>query len=278
MAKGNKFIYKSLAKDVVNGCIVQELPEIEYSGRMYSLFTAISPTHCIICGNTLNVDKHSERFIISSYGTIRCSVTYWVCSNPDCKKHYPDILIGVTGGANYSDEYIEKMNSVRYNGRCTLWNSCTIGEIFTEGLTDDSGRAPCPTTLWKYEQKQGKISAHELTNQDIDFNGALHIDGNWIKTGWRKYIEAQMGKKLTTKEWKKLRYKVIYVVATEDKVVLDFQITDIMASYLELVPLLNRIKTRISEENILKVVSDEERAIIGAVARVLPNAVHSFCV
>ena len=278
MAKGNKFINKSHAKDVENGCIVQELTEIEYCGRMYSLFSSISPTHCIICGNTLNPNEHYDRSVISSYGIIRCPVTYWICSNPNCKKHHHDILIGVTGSANYSDEYIEKIKCVRYDGRCTLWNSCTTGEIFTKGLTDELGRAPCPTTLWKYEQKQGRISAHELTNQNIDFNGVLHIDGYWVKTGWRKYLEAQLGKKLTTKEWKKLRYKAIYVVATEDKVVLDFQITDTMPSYLELVPLLNRIKTRIPEGDILKVVSDEEGAIIGAVAHVLPNAIHSFCV
>jgi len=77
------------------------------------------------------------------------------------------MLIGVTGSANYSDEYNEKMKCVRYDGRCTLWNSRITGEIFTEGLTDTSGRAPCPTTLWKYEQIQGKISAHELTSLDI---------------------------------------------------------------------------------------------------------------
>jgi len=169
------------------------------------------------------------------------------------------------------------MKCVRYDGRCTLWNSRITGEIFTEGLTDTSGRAPCPTTLWKYEQKQGKISAQELTSQDIDFNGVLHIDGHWVKTGWRNYIEAQLGKELTNREWKRLRYKVIYVVATEDKVVLDFQITNIMPSYLELVPLLNRIKSRIPNGDISKIVSDEDSAIIGAVTHVLPNVSHSFC-
>jgi len=278
MARGNKSINKSLAKDIENGHIVQELPEVEFEGWMYSLFTPIPPIHCIICGSPLKPNEHYDRFIISSYGIMRCPVTYWICSDPNCKKHYHDKLIGVTGSANYSDEYNEKMKCVRYNGRCTLWNSRITGEIFTEGLTDTSGRAPCPTTLWKYEQKQGKISAQELTGQDIDFNGALHIDGYWVKTGWRKYIEAQLGKKLTNHKWKKLRYKVIYVVATEDKVILDFQITNNMPSYLELVPLLNRIKTRIPEGEISKIVSDEDSAIIGAVAHVLPDASHSFCV
>ncbi|MCD4845534.1 MAG: hypothetical protein K8R25_13720, partial [Methanosarcinales archaeon] len=32
-------------------------------------------------------------------------------------------------------------------GRCTLWKSHTVGEIFTEGLIDIPGRAPCPTTF-----------------------------------------------------------------------------------------------------------------------------------
>ena len=97
------------------------------------------------------------------------------------------------------------MKCVRYDGRCTLWNSRITGEIFTEGLTDTSGRAPCPTTLWKYEQIQGKISAQELTSQDIDFK-VLYIDGYWIKTGWRKYIKAQLGKELTYRNWEFLHH------------------------------------------------------------------------
>jgi hypothetical protein len=90
--------------------------------------------------------------------------------------------------------------------------------------------------LWKFEQKLGKISAQQLLDQNIDFNGTLYIDGYWVKAGWRKFIEAQLGRKLNNREWKRLRYQVIYVVATEEKVVLDFQITNIMPSYLELVP------------------------------------------
>ena len=35
MAKGNQSINKSLAKDIENGHIVQELPEVEFEGRMY---------------------------------------------------------------------------------------------------------------------------------------------------------------------------------------------------------------------------------------------------
>jgi hypothetical protein len=153
-----------------------------------------------------------------------------------------------------------------------------VGETFTEGLTDISGRAPCPATLWKYEQKLGKISAKQLLEQHIDFNGTLYIDGYWVKAEWRKFLESQLGRKLTNREWKKLRYQVIYVIATEEKVILDFEITNRMPSYLELVPLMNRIKNRIPEEQLLKMVSDEDNAIIDAVKRIFPNVVHSFCV
>jgi len=167
---------------------------------------------------------------------------------------------------------------VRYEGRCSLWNTRIVGETFTEGLTDISGRAPCPATLWKYEQKIGKISAKQLLEQHIDFNGTLYIDGYWVKAGWKKFLESQLGRKLTNREWKKLRYQVIYVVATEEKVILDFEITNRMPSYLELVPLMNRIKNRIPEEQLLRIVSDEDNAIIDAVKRIFPNVVHSFCV
>ena len=38
MVKGNQSINKSVAKDIENGHIVQKLPEVEFEGRMYSLF------------------------------------------------------------------------------------------------------------------------------------------------------------------------------------------------------------------------------------------------
>ncbi len=41
---------------------------------------------------------------------------------------------------------------------------------------------------------------------------------------------------------------------------------------------MNRIKNRIPEEQLLKMVSDEDNAIIDAVKRIFPNVVHSFCV
>ena len=80
--------------------------------------------------------------------------------------------------------------------------------------------------LSKYEQIQGRISNEELSNQKIDFNGYLYIDGCWVKAGWKKYIDAQMGRKFTIKQWKTIRNTIIYVIATEDYVVLDFQITN----------------------------------------------------
>ncbi|MEA1999748.1 MAG: transposase [Euryarchaeota archaeon] len=279
MAKGNIPINKALSKEVENGKIVQTLPLIGFEGQMYPLFTPISPIRCSVCGNPIKPNENYSRSLISSYGIISCPTTYWICSNPKCRKHHTDMILGITGSANYSDEYLEKQKCVRYNGHCSLWDSRIVCETFTEGLTDDnSGRAPCPTTLWNYEQKQGKISAQELSNQEITFSGTLYIDGYWVKSGWQTYIESQLRKKLTPKEWKKIRNKVIYVVATEDKVVLDFQITNHSPSYLELVPLLKRIRDRIPEKDLLKIVSDEDTAIIGAVKLVFPNVAHSFCV
>jgi hypothetical protein len=278
MAKGNICINKSIAKEVVDGKIIQDIPEAEHNGEMFPLFTVIPPTQCSVCGSKLRPNENYDRSIISSYSIIICPTTYWICTNKMCKKHHTDKIIGVTGSANYSDEFIEKVNCIRYGSHCSLWNTRFAGEIFTVGLTDDSGRAPCATTIWKYEQIQGRISSEELSNQKIDFNGKLYIDGYWVKAGWRKYIEAQIGRKFTTKQWKRIRNKIIYVVATEDYVVMDFQITNNKPSYLELLPLLKRIKNRIPEEQILKIVSDEDNAIIGSVKAVFPNVSHSFCV
>lgn len=276
--KGNIPINKAFAKKIENGIIFQELPHVEHNGKMVPLFTSVPPTHCTICANTLNINEHYTRYILSSYGVIECPVTYWECSNPACRKHHHDTIIGVTGSANYSDEYLQKQKIVRYEGKCSLWNTRTVGETFTAGMTDTSGRAPSPSTLWRYEQIQGKISANELSSQAIDFDGTLYIDGYWVKAGWRKFIEAQMGRKFTNREWKRMRYKIIYVAATEEKVVLDFQITNLQPSYLELVPLLNRIKNRIPEGKIVRMVSDEDNAIIDSVRYVFPDILHSFCV
>jgi len=278
MPRGNLTINREISKEVQDGIVYQVLPEIEHEGQMLPSFTTVSPHKCSICGNALFANQYYDRVIITSYGNIIIPTTYWICTNPSCAKHHTDTIIGVTGSANYSNEYNEKMQSVRYNGRCTLWKSHTVGEIFTEGLTEISGRAPCPTTLWKYEQIRGKISAQELQEQEINFNGTLYIDGYWVKTGWRKFVEAQLGRKFTNSEWKRFRHKVIYVVATEDKVILDFQITNRLPSFIELVPLMNRLKNRLPGGDILKIVSDEDDAIIGSVERIFQNVAHSFCV
>ena len=65
---------------------------------------------------------------------------------------------------------------------------------------------------------------------------------------------------------------VYRVVATEDKVMVDFEITNREPSYVQLIPLLSRIKKRLGEDEIKKVVSDEDWAIINSVKAVLPNA------
>ena len=42
----------------------------------------------------------------------------------------------------------------------------SLGETLTEGLTDDSGRAPCPTTMRICEQKQGRgYSIYTMKNE-----------------------------------------------------------------------------------------------------------------
>lgn len=277
IGKGNISIEKEFAKRIEDGKIINELPYVIYDRELVRLFTVFHPPICIECGAKLYIDQHWNRYILSSFGILEIPVIYWVCSNNVCNSHYHDEIIGVTGSKNYSDEYLDKQFYTRYKGKCSLFNNRTVGEIYTSDGGYE-GRAACPTTLWKYEQVKGTFSIEELRNTDIDFDGTIHCDGYWIKEGWRKFIEMQLGRELTNKEWKKLRYKIIYVIATNDKVILDFEITDIQPSYISLIPLFSRVKIRLGEENIKKVVSDEDSAIIGAVNSVLPNAVHSFCV
>jgi hypothetical protein len=278
--KGNIPINKSLAKKVKHGQIIQDLPLISYHDSLLPLFTVIPATTQVDTPEKLIVHRHYTRHIISSYGIIEIPVTYWKSNDPSEDTHYyTDLIIGVTGSANYSDEYMEKQKYVRYEGKASLWNTRRCREIYTYKLTDSTGRAPCPTTLWNHEQKEGKKAFAQLLSQEVPLtNGSLYIDGYWVKDGWKKYIEKQLGRRLTLREWKKLRYKVIYVVATEDKVILDFQITNIRPSYLELIPLFNRIQKRFSDGQIKKIVSDEDRAIIHAVQRVFPHVTHGFCV
>lgn len=274
--KGNIPINKDISKKVEHGQIVQDIPLVEYNGSLLPLFTVIPATKLVDDPECLTVHNHYTRYIISTYGIIEIPITYWRSVD---STYYADAIVGVTGSANYSDEYLQKQKWVRYDGKCSLWNTRSCGEIYTSGLTDIPGRAPCPTTLWKYEQKEGETAFEEILSTDIILkNGTLYVDGYWVKDGWRKYIEQQIGRRLTTREWKKLRYKIIYVVSTEDKVILDFEITNINPSYLELVPLFNRIKNRFSEGQIQKIVSDEDNAIIDVVRLILPNAIHGFCV
>jgi hypothetical protein len=224
----------------------------------------------------LNVNSHYTRSILTSYGTITCNTTYRICSS--CEKHFHDEVVGVSGSANYSDEFYDKQKFVRYDGRCSLNNSRRIGETYTEGLTDVCGRAPCASSLWLHEQKQAAVSKQELLDQSPDFDGTLYIDGDWVKKGWKKKFETLIGREITIKEWKKMRYQSVYVIATKEKVILDFEITDRLPTIEALIPLLMRIKNRFPEDKIQKIVSDEDKAIIGAVKSVFPEVIHSFCV
>lgn len=272
--KGNRPINKSDAKRIEDGRIVEDLPLVPSRGKRVSLFQVVSPVVCPICGSALNVNDHYDRYILSSYGVLRIPVTYWEC--PSCKSFYcPDEIVGVTGSNNYSDEIKEKEHYTRYEGKTSLWNARRIGEHW---IPAKEPRAPCATTLWRYDQKRGEAALEELQTEEVDFRGTIHIDGYYIKCGWRRYFEEQLGRELNRREWRHMRNKVIWVIATEDKVILDFEITEREPNYIQLIPLLSRIKNRLGEEKIEKVVSDEDFAIIDSVRAVLPRAVHSFCV
>jgi hypothetical protein len=276
--KGNIAINKALSKEVMDGKIVQELPVVEFEGEMEPLFTFIPPTNCDNCGKPLALNQYYSRYIISSYGIIEVPTFYSICKNPICRRHHHGSIVGVTGSANYSDEYLEKQWWTRYDGKCSLWNTRSVGEIFTEGLTDDIGRAASPTTLWKYDQKRGKISFQAIQELEAPFDGTIFIDGYWVKDGWRKIIEERLGRELTNREWKRLRYQIIYVAATKDKVVLDFQITNIQPCPIELYPLFSRLKDRFTEKGVQRFVSDGDYAIIDCVKEFFDKATHSFCV
>lgn len=276
MGKGNVAIDKSMIKTVVDGKIMIPLPKVLVGNRYYPMFSVLSPTHCADCGNKLHVNSHYTRSILSSHGTIARNVTYWFC--PVCKKPFHDQIIGVPGSANYSSEYYDKQMNVRYDGRCSLHNSRQIGETYTEGCQAFCGRAPCATSLWSYEQKHAELSRQELLGQKVGFDETLYVDGDWIKKGWKKRLEELIGRKLTEKEWKKMRYQSVYVIATKEKVVLDFEVTDRLPTIEALIPLFRRIKNRFPEGKIQKIVSDEDKAIIGAVKSVFPEVAHSFCV
>lgn len=275
--KGNIQIEKEYAKQIIDGKIIKDLPLVNHNGRLLPLFSVLHPICCNVCGSKLYKNKNYTRYILTSYGVLEIPTIYWKCSNNGCNTHFTDTIVGVDGQNNYSKEYLDIQYHTRYEGKCSLHNNRRVGELYTEE-EGYCGRAACPTTLWTYEQKQGQVSLKELRNTTFPFRGTLHCDGYWVKDGWKKYVEKKLRRKLTQKEWKKLRYKVIYVVATEDKVILDFVITDPQTSYISLIPLFRNVKERLGEINITRVVSDEEYAIIDAVKSVLPNATHAFCV
>jgi hypothetical protein len=276
MGRGNKKIDKLMVKTIFEDNILIPLPKVFVENRLFPLFSIISPSHCDFCSTKLNVNSHYTRFILTSYSTITRNTTYWIC--PNCKKSFHDQIVGVTGSANYTDEFYDKQKFVRYDGRCSLNNSCRIGERYTEGLTDICGRAPCASSLWLHEQKQAAISKQELLDQNPGFNGTLYVDGDWVKKGWKKKFETLIGREITLKEWKKMRYQSVYVIATKEKVILDFEVTDRLPTVEALIPLLMRIKNRFPEGRIQKIVSDEDKAIIGAVKSVFLEVVHSFCI
>ena len=277
MVKGNVKINKKEARTVEDGKIVKDLPTVNYDGKLLPLFSVISPSRCEKCNSKLYKNKTRKRYILSSYGTIEILVNYWRCSNDGCNSFYTDDIVGVTGSNNYSDEYLDKLFYTRYESKTSLFNTGRAAEILT-GDIDEDNRAACPATLWKYEQKKGKISLSKLRQKDVPFNGTLYCDGYWIKDGWKKFIENNLGRELKGSEWKRLRHKVIYVIATADKVILDFKITDIRPPYFALIPLFSRVKKRLGVDNIEKIVSDEDSAIINAVSQVLPDKQHCFCV
>lgn len=275
--KGNKEINKELAKPIRNGEIVQRVPEIDWNGRKVPLFTYIPPNQCINCGSTLGVHQYYSRHIISSYGIIEVPVQYLICKNPVCREYQHGSIIGVTGSANYSDEYLEKQETSRLDGKGSFWNTRGIGEIYTQGLTDENGRAACPTTLWKYEQHHGEVALEILRRRMVPYNGTLYIDGYWVKKGGRKALEDFLGLKLSKSSWKRVRYVALYVVSTEEKVIVDFEITPSRPKADDLKPLLKRLKKRFKTNPITRMVSDEERAIIDAIQNVFPGVEHSYC-
>jgi len=192
MGKGNIAIDKSMIKTVVDGKIIIPLPNVLVENRYYPMFSIFSPTQCDICGSKLHINSHHTRFLLSRYGTISLNVTYWLC--PTCKKHYHDQVIGVQGSANCSSEYYDT---------CSLHNSRRIGETYTEGVINVCGRAPCPTSLWLYEQKQAKLSKQELLNQGVSFEKTLYVNGNWIKNGWKKSLKNLLERNSQRKNGKK---------------------------------------------------------------------------
>ena len=274
--KGNKPFIHYPACTIEDGLIIKELPLVPYDDSHVHLFSVISPIKCRMCGQPLKSNTKDSRVIISTFEVLKIPVTYWVCSDKRCKKSHPDHIVGVNGGDNYSIEYKEKSRNTRYKGKCSLHNTNIVGHIFTKD-TGHMGRSPCATTIWIYEQKQGELSLNKLRETDVGLSEKIYVDGIFIKAGWKKNVEIMLNRKISQKGWRRLRYKVVYVVATEEKVILDFQIANRQPSFFELIPLFSRLKVRFGE-NVKTIVSDEEWAIIDAAKSVFPDANFLFCV
>lgn len=269
--KGNRKINRQLARKATNGWIIQRLPTMEVNGQQIPIGTPISPTECVHCGHhELKHKEYYTRWLISSYGILQVETSYWKCLNPQCKKPNRDLIVGVTGSANYTDEYNAKSNNTRYDGKASLHNTRAIGQIFTNGMTDDPGRAQCPTTLWKYDQFRGEIAYQALQTELVPFDGTIHVDGYWIKLGGRKALEESLGVAISKKVWRKLRYQSIYVITTKDKVVVDFEITPAHPTAQDLEPLLQRVKERFGP-SIKRIVADDEHAIWRAAMNVFQD-------
>ena len=276
MGKGNTPIDKEKAKKIVDGKIVKELPSMMYNGEMVHLFSVDVPERCPECSGEMYNNKNHDRYIFTSEGTIEIPVVYKRCK--ECGNMEPGKIVGVDGPKNYANELLLKSRKVRHKAKNSLNDARKTTEILG-GDIDKNIRAPSPGAFWKYEQKEGKQSLEKLRDTEVSFNGTLHIDGFWTICGWRKLVEKARGQEFSDKEWKKFkRQKVIYVVATDDKVILDFVITDPKPPSACLYPMLKRIRERLGEENIEKVVSDEDKAIVPAVKTILPNTAHGFCV
>ena len=81
--------------------------------------------------------------------------------------------------------------------------------------TEICGIAPCASSLWLREQRRAEISKQELLDQNADFDETLYVDGDCIKKGWKNKFETLMGREITEKERKKMRYKSVYIITTK---------------------------------------------------------------
>jgi hypothetical protein len=74
--KGNRPICKSDAKLVEDGKIVNQLPTVPINGERVSLFQVRSPDGCPGGEEKLELNKHYDRYILSSEGVLKIPVCY----------------------------------------------------------------------------------------------------------------------------------------------------------------------------------------------------------